>query len=257
MLFRILFLGITFIFFQSCNDDDGIIKVINDRTAINCVEGVSINSFTYQSSCPNVIDSTKFCEKIFIETPIYLEEENEYWISQFCLNIGDELSYVNENQETSIMTVIDKDLNYSTTNVDVENECLDDKKKKYVVQFESANISVGFSHLAGELKIKLSQRFEIENGEVKNAPNILMNYNLNNLTYVPMDLNFDMGNFQNLDTVGIEYIERLEIFNEEFLDVYTDHKNNNGDIIQVFYNQSYGIVSFIDKNNVQWKLNTL
>ena len=73
---KILSLVIISIMLLSCRDEDvninmviDEVKTINDRAAINCLEGIEIDSATYQSNCPIVMDSSRYCEKIFIEEP--------------------------------------------------------------------------------------------------------------------------------------------------------------------------------------------
>ena len=263
MASKVLSLVIISIMLLSCGDDAvninmviDEVKTINDRAAINCLEGIEIDSATYQSNCPIVMDSSRYCEKIFIEEPIYFEDQDRSWISKYCSDIDDIYYYTNASDDTISMTIIDKGLFYSVTNFDVENECSDDKELMHVSQFESAKIVSKFSHLEGELDIVLSQKIEVQNGAVKNAPRILMNYDIGALTYVPMVFHFSTGNIDNLDTQEVEFIEMLEIDHAVFFDVYTDNRDNTGDLLKIYYNEAYGIVSFIDKDNMQWTLST-
>ena len=51
------------------------------------------------------------------------------------------------------------------------------------------------------------------------------------------------------------FFEELEILGKKFENVYTYENVFDPDAVKMFYNQKYGIVSFIDKTGKQWVIN--
>ncbi|MEO1516901.1 MAG: hypothetical protein AAFV95_17900 [Bacteroidota bacterium] len=192
------------------------------------------------------ISPTSACDLIEVPDTFYLIDRARNFLPQSKLSIGEKISYVNNKGAFLHFEIVEKD--HAISKSYFTNPCVTGQGDGYCFFGERYQLRMNSHDCKYQLKIR-------------------------NNVFVRLD---SLGNFRQLDGMAIfdetyrngntgifylplydnarieaEYYPSYSLNGDEFAEVY---KMEQYDKMKVFYNQEYGLVGFIDEENVEWKI---
>ena len=230
---------ISSLFFLSCNTEE-----IIPFTPSGCIIDYELEDRTDQ---PCTIHSQN-CVPTEVPGNFYLIERARKFLPQSCLEIGDKVFYENAAGDHVGFVITSKDhalirSSYLSTPpcVDMPDYCF--RSEIYTLGMKSDD---GLYHLSITLQVFV--RGNETNWIQRDGMNI-QDLNLPgsaNIFFLSLYIAMPSSN---------EYYQDYEVLGRTFKDVYSVEPSNTNDrAIKVFYNSDYGMVSFIDGDNVEWRI---
>ncbi len=247
----------TFLF--SCGEND---KTKN-REFENCLKDEIVKDNGIKNCDLFPLDSSKFCDIVHPDTILRLTEYQKGWLPYFCCNLGEEIYYVDKDENETSFVILNKEFFINKVLKSSQDTCPDNNLRKiyYCFDFEDASVNVYSDLLNIEFHIVLEPDFSSITAKINKSWAVL---NIN--SYVKIDSNYKikthlftlLGNdYNDKPYIGFsKHFDEINILGRTFYDVYNYENPRDEDYREIYYNSDYGIVSFIDKSGKQWRIKT-
>lgn len=255
----LLILFLPFIFSCSKNDTSLISK--NPILSADCLkEATSIDLSL--SKCP--FDTSNYiCEVIEIQEFFPLENDEKEWLKTFCLDDFSKIFFHDSLGNETFIEITENSFNSVNANA-LFGECDNQprRSKSYCFKAEVAYSQIRIPIASMSFRLGISNFFSVnQEGEITSKL-IIDAYTFENSFDIIGEKNFSHLVFAPEDRIalGHEIFPELTIIDKTFENVHSSNDNNqlnprNPNALKIFYNKEFGIVSFIDKDGIQWVLN--
>ncbi len=249
----IIVLSCIFLFF-SCDAPEENLEFQVPHVLSGCV--VESVDATSNFTCEDIeLDTSVHCEKIHIDEDLNLTDQDVSWMPGFCCELGDQLFYENEDGERIFLTLDEKIFEPSVLLVSNDTECSDPSKRTlYCGESQMVELQFSSSHLPHPLSINLNKRIQLSNGEILKGARLVAFFSTQSTVFpfeIILEAFVEPGNLE-LD-YDFEFHEEIEILGQTFNNVYSTPMLFQ-EPFTLFYNQSAGIVAFIDQVGRTWRI---
>ncbi|MFK7904521.1 MAG: hypothetical protein AB8B69_05330 [Chitinophagales bacterium] len=201
-----------------------------------------------------------YCEVIIVENVIRLSEGAKMWLPFYCYEVGEKIYYSNEQGNETFLSVKRKSYGRISTGHEEVGTCRDstDRNKIYCVDGEYANITLSSDLLGLEpiisIKGEIKQPFSIDSIKTGTSLEIYTIRRTDSSAIITPHFNLTIENEDLMIESNIKYYPEIEILGKYFFYVYSQKFDFFSVRIKIYYNKEFGLVSFVDKTGVQWRL---
>lgn len=253
----ILFALISALIF-SCRSED-FVPETNPQFNFECLLSAEVEDIS--QLCDSTDYDTAFvCEKICYEETLYLDIKEKEWLPYFCLEIGQRIFFNDGEGNQTFFEITGKEYKLKTINYIASDTCMNGLQRAFFYNTEEVLVSFSSDLLRKDFNLTLSylNSFYSLTG-FERVPSVQISSRNRLVSLFPNVTDFYAqlkpdGTADDF-VVSLDFLPELKVYEKSFSDVVTYNAFLGNDHTEIFYNQEFGIVSFIDQSGKQWVFN--